>query len=450
LGRRGSTIVGEPLKSNRAARGGAPTSPIAPAEPAPFGAAATAGWCEAGLDLCVLILPTLLAFVPRGAAPLAGFAGLCATGLVLTTPRSRAGLPWLPAALLAALLLWGAVSAGWGIDPWRSLALDLRLAAVFAAGVALAAAATRITAPGRLALMLLIGTMAGIGLALLDLMADGAISRLVSTRPFAAPRLNQISVWVAIVLLPVAALLVGTRRALLAIVIGATMGATVYLLDATGAKTAVTIAVPVAALTYFSPRVTSRLIGALSIIAILTAPLTLPSLAHRPGLFAAVDAFKESAGHRLLIWHFTGERIAERPFFGWGLDASRAVPGGDVEARPGEKFLPLHPHDWALQAWLELGAPGALLLALFVGWLWLCLAGAPWPRLYRASAAGSLTVVSGIAGAGWGIWQEWWLGTLALALFAILVMARVDKPPPLGKPTDGAAGPRLRRGLRPN
>jgi len=160
-------------------------------------------------------------------------------------------------------------------------------------------------------------------------------------------------------------------------------------------------------------------------VAILTAPVPLPSLARHPGLFAAVDAFKESAGHRLLIWRFAGERIAERPVFGWGLDASRSVPGADVEARPGEKFLPLHPHDWALQAWLELGAPGALLLALFVGWLWLRLASAPWPRLYRAAAGGSLTVVSGIAGAGWGIWQEWWLGTLALALFATLAMARV-------------------------
>jgi hypothetical protein len=29
-----------------------------------------------------------------------------------------------------------------------------------------------------------------------------------------------------------------------------------------------------------------------------------------------------------------------------------------------------------------------------------------------------------VAFAGWGIWQEWWLGTLALALFATMIMAR--------------------------
>jgi len=384
-----------------------------------------AAWCEAGLGFCVLILPAVLAFVPRGAAPLAGFAGLCAAGHMLTTRGGRRRLPLVPAALLAALLVWGAVSAAWAIDPWRSLALDLRLAGVFAAGLALAAAA-RIEAPARLALLVLVGTFAGITLAIVDLAGDGVVSHLVSTRPFAAPRLNQIAVWVAIVLLPTAALRLGGGRVVVAALIAAAMAATVYLLDATGAKAALTAAVPAAALLYLWPRAVPRLMAALSVVAILTAPVTLPSLAQHPRLFAAVNTFKESAGHRLLIWRFAGERIAERPWLGWGLDASRAIPGGDVEARPGEKFLPLHPHDWSLQAWLELGAPGALLLALFVGWLWLRLAEAPWPLLYRAAAGGSLTVVSGIAGAGWGIWQEWWLGTLALALFAILVMARVD------------------------
>lgn len=407
------------------AGGTVPSRPPATPQARDLASPAVSRWCEAGLDVCLLILPTLLAFVPRGAAPLAGFAGLCAVGLVLSLPRGRTGLAWAPVALLAAILLWGAVSAAWSIDPWRSLALDARLAGVFAAGIALAAAADRVAAPGRLALLLLAGTLAAIGLAVIDLTGGGIVSRLVSVRPFAAPRLNQIAVWVAIVLLPAAALLVCSRRALLAAIIAAVMAATVFLLDATGGKAALAVAVPTAALLYLWPRGFGRLLAALSVAAILTAPLTLPSLADRPSLFKTVDEFKGSAGHRLLIWRFAGERIAERPFFGWGLDASRAVPGGDVEARPGEKFLPLHPHDSALQAWLELGAPGALLLALFVGWLWLRVAQAPWPRLYRAAAGGSLTVVSAVAAAGWGIWQEWWLGTLALALFASLVMARV-------------------------
>src|SRR5439155_19209360 len=42
------------------------------------------GWrapCEAGLGVSLLVLPAMLALVPRGAAPLVAVAGLCAIGV---------------------------------------------------------------------------------------------------------------------------------------------------------------------------------------------------------------------------------------------------------------------------------------------------------------------------------------------------------------------------------
>ena len=142
------------------------------------------------------------------------------------------------------------------------------------------------------------------------------------------------------------------------------------------------------------------------------------------GLFAAADSFKVSAGHRLLIWSFTGEHIAERPLLGWGLDSSRAIPGGNSEIRPGQNWLSLHPHDAALQVWLELGMPGAVLFALLLGWFWLRLDRLAAPRLYVAAAGGGLTATLAPLFAAYGVWQEWWLGTLALALFLGLTLAR--------------------------
>jgi O-antigen ligase len=376
----------------------------------------------------VLVLPPLLALRPLGAAPFAGFAGLCAAGLVLASPPAnsprRLGALRHPAALLGVLVLWGGLSAVWSIDPERSLVLDFRLALMFGSALALAAAASRVAAPGRLALCLITGTVIGIALGLGDLASAGGLSRYVSIRAFAAPRLNQIAVWLALLVLPVSALLACRGRILLALVAGAGMAATVYVLEDTGAKIALPLGVLVAALLYFRRGAVARTLAALSMLAILTAPLTLPRLAHLPGVFAAADAFKDSAGHRLLIWSFTGERIAERPLLGWGLDSARAIPGGKDVIRPAQNWLPLHPHDAALQLWLELGAPGAVLFALFVGLLWVRLGEAPWPRLYAAASGGSLFATSAIASSGWGLWQEWWLGTLGLALFAIIVMAR--------------------------
>jgi hypothetical protein len=71
--------------------------------------------------------------------------------------------------------------------------------------------------------------------------------------------------------------------------------------------------------------------------------------------------------------------------------------------------------------------------ALFLGLLWLRLGAAPWPPLYAAAVGGSFFAATAVASSAWGIWQEWWLGTLGLALFATLVMARVAATAPPGR-----------------
>ena len=394
--------------------------------------AAAKRWLEAGLGLCVLLLPVLLSLVPRGAAPLAAVAGLGAAGLIMASPPWRLAALCQPAALLGILLLWGTVSAAWSIDPGRSLIMAARLAGLFAGALGLAGAAGRVAVPSRLSRFALAGTAIGIALALGDLISGGGLSGFVSVRPFVAPRLNPFAVWLAVMMPPAAALLWGRGERLLALAFAAAMAGTVCLLDGTAAKVALALSLPAVALLYLRRGALVRLAAALSILAILGAPLTLPRLASLPGVFADVDAFKSSAGHRLLIWSFAGDRIAERPFVGWGLDSARAIPGGKDEIRPGQSWLPLHPHDAGLQVWLELGAPGAALFALLVGWLWWRLATVTWPRLYAAAAGGSLAAALAAAFSAWGIWEEWWLATLGLALFVIIVMARAADPSAAG------------------
>lgn len=366
----------------------------------------------------------LLAIVPRGAAPLAGVAGLCAAGLVACDrPGGLAALRW-PAAILGMLVLWGAASALWALDPGHSLTKPGRVAGLFVAGLALAAAASRIAVPGRTAWLILAGAGVAIAVALCDLATAGAISGLVSVRPFAPPRLNQIAVWLAILVLPGGALLLCRGRLAVAASIVAAMAGTVLLLDGTAAKIALGLGLPVAALLCWRRRAAARIAAAAMAIAILIAPVTLPRLHDIPGVLAAADAFKLSAGHRLLIWSFAGERIAERPLSGWGIDSARALPGAKEQIRPYQSQLPLHPHNAPLQVWLELGVPGAVLFAGFVAFVWLRLAEARWPDLYAAAAGGGLAAITVVAFAGWGIWQEWWLATLAFAAFAMIVMGR--------------------------
>jgi O-antigen ligase len=144
-----------------------------------------------------------------------------------------------------------------------------------------------------------------------------------------------------------------------------------------------------------------------------------------------LSALPRSAAHRVLIWDFVGERIAVRPVLGWGMEASRAIPGGDdtfapatldrfgldgAEERaffalPSTKRLPLHPHNAALQVWLELGAVGAVLAAALAASVMLA---ARSPAALGAATAGAVT-----GALSFGAWQPWWIASLLLAAVAL-------------------------------
>jgi exopolysaccharide production protein ExoQ len=403
-------------------------------------------WFEASLDAATLMFFPLLVLVPRGVAALVSVAGLCGAGQVLSTRRNMLS-PALgfTAALLGCLLLWGAVSALWSLDPIRSLLVAARLTGLFVAGLALVAAASSIAAPGRLTLLLVAGLVLGIVMALTELATGGALSSYFSERAYQAARLNQASIAFAVLVLPVGAMLVSFGYKICATLLAIATVGTIYALAGTAAKAALIAGLPMGLFLYRSGPVAARAAAVISIIIIVTAPLTFARLARLPALSESADSVKLSAGHRLLIWSFAGDRIAEQALGGWGLDSSRAIPGGEDPIRPGETWLPLHPHNAPLQLWLELGVPGAALFAFGVALVWRALAHAGWPPLFFAAAGGGLTIAFVGCFATYGIWQEWWLGTLWFSLFLVLVMARV-----VGRPARNADVPiRISRGSGP-
>jgi O-antigen ligase len=404
---------------------GRSTRPSEGGRPRPAAVAQPAFWFEVGLDLAALVLLPLLVVAPRGAVPLVLLAGSCAAGLSLT---GRPAPPWrglaVPSALVAALLAWGAISAAWAPDPWHSLGFAARLAGLFAAGLALAAAAPVVVAPARLTHCLLAGFVVALAVAAADFAGHGFLTQPFSTRPYRPPWLNQAANGFAILVLPCAAALAGGGRRVAAPAFALAAVAAVLTLEGSAPKVALVSGLVTAALVGLAGVRVARLAALLSVLLIVTAPLTFARLERLPRFAEFAEAFKQSAEHRLLIWSFVGDRIAERPLQGWGLDAARAIPGGGEPIRHGEAWLPLHPHNAPLQLWLELGVPGAVLGALAVAHLWRALAAARWPRPFAAAAAGSLAAALVACLGTYGIWQEWWLGSLWLCLFLVRVMAR--------------------------
>ena len=321
-----------------------------------------------GLDAAALLFFPLLVLLPRGVAALASVAGLCAAGLVsVDEPKKARPQPQARRHVARLSAVCGEPSRPRGRStPLRSLAVAARLAGLFAAGLALAAAAGSVAAPRRLTILLLVGIGArdrhggdrardrgGSELAFLRPCLPGNPAQpgidLVCAPRFAGER--RVGFARAKRSSAVAACSVGRRDSLRACRDRGESGAARRLADGLACSTA---SRPVVA----RPLLLSRSSPSI------TAPLTFARLERLPGLGEAADDFKISAGHRLLIWSFAGDRIAERPLIGWGLDASRAIPGGDDPIRPGESWMPLHPHNAALQLWLELGVPGAVLFAL--------------------------------------------------------------------------------------
>jgi O-antigen ligase len=385
-----------------------------------------AAWSEAGLDAAALLFFPLLVVLPRGIAALVSAAGLCAAGLVLSAGRSRpTSILAIATMLLGCLLLWGTASALWSVNPVRSLVVAARLAGLFTVGLGLAAGAGLVAAPRRLTFLLLIGMALGIAMVAIELATGGGLNSLVSDRAYRPTQLNQASISFALLVLPASALLISLGQTIFATLLAAVTAVMVYELAGTAAKAVLLAGVAMSLLLYRARPLVAGVALAVSVAAIVAAPLTFARLERLPGLGETADSFKISAGHRLLIWSFAGDRIAERPVTGWGLDASRAIPSGDDPIRPGEPWMPLHPHNAALQVWLELGAPGAAVFALLTAIVWGALARVEWPPVFAAAAGASLTIAFLGCFTTYGIWQEWWLGTLSFSLFLVLVMARV-------------------------
>ena len=382
------------------------------------------------LALAALVAPPLAVFAPLGLAPLLALLALALLVAgrrdALAAARPHAGM----FALLALLSAWAAVTALWSPVPLHSLFEALRFLVLAAAGVLVTGGVA--TLPDRQAARafqaLLVGLVLALLLLQLELHAHQPIARLVGgltpSQPVPLARYDRGLTVLLLLAWPAAAELAARRHwlglAVLALAVGATIGA----FYSHTCILAFAIALPVCLVALRRPRLVARaLLAGVLIIAFILPPAT-PGGAGIAEIHNLVPQLPPSAIHRLAIWRFTADRIAERPLLGWGMDAARAVPRGQtpVDALfpelaptlpPLAQALPLHPHDAALQWRLELGLPGTLLALLLLALVLERLAGLT-PPWRRAMALGYAAAALAPALLSFGAWQAWWLSTLWL------------------------------------
>lgn len=393
----------------------------------------------AALALAALAAPPVAVFAPLALAPLLA---LLAAAVVASGPRAAlaAARPFgALLALLALLSAWAVASALWSPVPLHSLLEGVRFLAIAAAGVLVMGAAAALDE--RQAARLGQALLAGIGLAILLLQLEHwanapiarAIGGLAPGVPVPIARYDRGLTVLLLLCWPAAAVPAARRRWLLLALLALATALTLFAFDSHACKLAFVAALAAGLIAARWPRLVTRGMLAGVLLFAFLLPLLAPDGAGIARIQRRLPQLPESAIHRLAIWRFAGDTIAERPLLGWGMDASRALPGGDTPVHqlfpeiaidPTAQALPLHPHDAALQWRLELGLPGTLLALLLLGLVLERQARLRAPPWQHALAFGYAAAALTVALLSFGAWQAWWISTLWLGAALLHRLAR--------------------------
>lgn len=328
-----------------------------------------------------------------------------------------------------AIALWAFASAGWALAFLPALEVAASLAFGLAGLMLLLAGARALPDEARRTVerALVLGFVAAAAMVSLDLATGGAglqwaHGQIRADEPFRHTLFNRRITLLSLAAWPAMLVLWGRGKRLLALaclLLPVLLAFAGYSLSARLATIAALLAFVAALLL---PRA-SRVVLAGVVVAYVA---VMPFVTHGP---LSPERHEQrltgraySALHRLHIWRFTAERIAERPLIGWGMDAARRMPGGDTALPMGGNLMNLHPHNGSLQVWLELGGIGALLfgglagLTVFAGRLMA-------DRVGQAAALAAFVSGFVVLNLSYGIWQRWWLATLLLAAALLAAIA---------------------------
>ena len=375
-----------------------------------------------------IVAPPLAVLAPLGIAPLLSVA---AVALLVAAPRRllAAATPlWPLTALWGALAAFALLSATWSILPRHSLAEGARFLVIGLEGLITLAAARALPAHerGRVGVAAAVGAALGAGLLLFEWATGAALAHWI----LGLSRIH--AVWLSrydrgvttLVLVVWPALLALRPRRVLQIALAVTVALCVLLMLSAAALVALAIGAIGFAAALCAPRLVAGALAAILIAGAVLLPVVVPTYQVTVQIQHEAPWIKTSGIHRLLIWRFAAERIVDRPLLGWGMDASRDLPGGKrdfgttlpgIDLGPGHDAMPLHPHDTLLQWRVELGIPGTILGLALVIW---ALYRVGWRfgsnREAQAASLGWAATVTVIALLSFGIWQEWWLSVVLL------------------------------------
>jgi O-antigen ligase len=372
------------------------------------------------LGITALLAPVIGFVAPNGLAALLAISALAALVAGRLRDRRWPSPPVGLVILIAILIGWAMLSAVWSINSTGTLSKLPRFALLLMAGLVIVDAALRLDSDHRNMVFLYLATGLAIGLfcMVLDRVTGGHIRQLITGQvQDGTALLNTYNRSATVFVLFVWPLTMRLARIHILAIVALwllVLGVVLSLLSSAAVFAHILGGIGFAFVA-LTPRIGCAVISALFVLSILGAPALPPSQTQAARLLETYEELPRSWYHRMLIGRFVADRIFERPLLGWGFDSSRDIPGRETQVGKYETALPLHPHNAALQWWLELGAPGAILGAALVIWLMRAIGRARATIIEKASAASLVLSTVTVSFLSYGIWQSWWLATIWLA-----------------------------------
>ena len=347
----------------------------------------------------------------------AGIMPLLCLLLIMEQPGA-ARSPLIKKSIIVALacMLVAIISAGWSLTPQVSAITALRTCAMLAGGLAtLWIMQSSVHVPSGIGRVYSWGVACMALVLLSQLLPTGclldAIASLLSSDPerFLGKNINRGLCAVAVLLWPaVVYLYMDSKRSLAALLIALCIAGLLGM-HSLSSKIGILAGVAYFYATLYLPRRFTNVLLKLLLIGFFAWPFIFYA-SESEIRSHAYEHVPDSSKHRIEIWYFALERWQEKPLLGWGADTSRVMPGGENEVHPGWTYMPMHPHNAAMQLLLELGVAGYLAVAVA---LWLAVHALQRryadDRLAMAGLAAIIASYLAVSFSAFNIWQAWWI-----------------------------------------
>lgn len=391
------------------------------------------------------IAPALTLWAPKAIAPLVGILALIAIGAVIKQKQYKRMVQNLQAvgAILVPLIglgIYATISEVWTALPNQSWLQGLRLLGYITASIILVwGLRTKIASEediNKLGKAVVVGLFIGIGVLIVERITGAMVYQLWSHFDAASEtryRIFNRGVGLMTMLLPIALYFLHRRQQyILAILLFLGMGMVAFTFESMASLAAL---LAMLGTLFLAAVLKIKWLRILILCGWVVFIIEMPFIMHV--VPPITNDFRESpiplsALHRVHIWSYASDLTLQKPFLGWGMDASQVFANkkdlliyGTREVPMALDRLPNHPHNNALQLWLELGLVGVGFLSIAIMGLWL------WLQTKQLAKRSEIMVLASVAATAvffitaYGLWQTQWLA--AVVWQATLVTALLPK-----------------------